>query len=256
MLGQRKLGLFHERDFKKNMLVAVMHLRRWISSGSDRLWMSNVSGRAPLGRAVTYISDKMEAGGVSGSMGGTVLQAGPAHPTRLDRFLAESRPGVPFSFVQKLIRMRKVRIQSGDGVWVREKDSARRLKAGELVRVHSQFFAEGITPVVNGSSHLLPTRDIQRVRDGILFEDEDCIVINKVLPPSLFFVSRHPNTHIHILQFSMLLVCFVHPCASWYLSLARYMHEYTHHACHHICMQQQIHTSARPKSCLLLTSLW
>jgi len=234
----------------------VMHLRRWISSGSGRLWMSNVSGRAPLGRAVTYISDKTDAGGVSGSMGGTVLQAGPAHPTRLDRFLAESRPGVPFSFVQKLIRMRKVRIQGSDGVWVREKDSARRLEAGELVRVHSQLFAEGIAPVVNGSAHVLPTRDIQRVRESILFEDEDCIVINKVLPPSLFFVSRHPNTNIHILQFSMLFVCCVHSCARCYLSLTPCKHAgITHHACHHICMQQQIHTSARPNSWSLLTTL-
>jgi 23S rRNA-/tRNA-specific pseudouridylate synthase len=114
------------------------------------------------------------------STGRTILQAGPAYPTRLDRFLAEHRPGIPFSFVQKLIRLRKVRIQNHAGAWIRESDPARRLGTGEHVCVHSRLFAEG-KPPHDGTPRLpfLPTRDIQRVREAILFEDEDCIVINK-----------------------------------------------------------------------------
>lgn len=117
-----------------------------------------------------------EIAGESG--GGAVMQAGPEHPTRLDRFLAEQRPGVPFSFVQKLIRMRKVRIQKSDGVWVRETTPGRHLDEGMLVRVYSKLFDEGKAPD-NGAAHLPVLRDIQRIRDAVLYEDHDCIVINK-----------------------------------------------------------------------------
>ena len=111
-----------------------------------------------------------------------ILRAGPEHPKRLDRFLAGQSPGVPFSFVQKLIRMRKVRIENNDGVWLRETSPGRHLEAGVRVRVHSKLFAEGAEGkcLGNGSVHAPPrTKDIQRVREAVLFEDEECIVINK-----------------------------------------------------------------------------
>ena len=79
--------------------------------------------------------------------------------------------------MQKLIRTRKVRIQTADGVWVRERNAARRLEEGEPVCVHSQLFAEGIAPESVVSKP--PARDVERIRDAVLFEDEDCIVINK-----------------------------------------------------------------------------
>ena len=70
-----------------------------------------------------------------------------------------------------------MRIQTADGGWVRERNAARRLEEGEPVCVHSRLFAEGIAPegVVSKPS----ARDVQRIRDSVLFEDEDCIVINK-----------------------------------------------------------------------------
>ena len=114
--------------------------------------------------------------------GPAVLRAGPEHPKRLDRFLAGQSPGVPFSFVQKLIRMRKVRIENNDGVWLRETSPGRHLEAGVRVRVHSKLFAEGAEGkfLGNGSVHAPPrTKDIQRVREAVLYEDEECIVINK-----------------------------------------------------------------------------
>lgn len=188
-------SLFRKCDHSSTNSTRPPH-SNWMSSGSfpslgtqaraalnmHRV-MSSGSGRPP--RALPPSIRNFQSRAVEETvLGGTVLTASPALPARLDRFLAESRPGVPFSFVQKLIRMRKVRIQGSDGVWLREKNSARRLEAGELVRVHSQLFAEGTSPA-NGGAHMpympvLPTRDIQRVRKSILFEDEDCIVINKV----------------------------------------------------------------------------
>jgi len=110
------------------------------------------------------------------------LVAGPEHPKRLDRFLAGHSPGVPFSFVQKLIRMRKVRIENSDGVWSRETSPGRHLEAGVRVRVYSKLFAEGAEGkfLGDGSVHAPPrTKDIQRVREAVLYEDEECIVINK-----------------------------------------------------------------------------
>jgi 23S rRNA pseudouridine955/2504/2580 synthase len=113
--------------------------------------------------------------------GGTVLRAGPAFPTRLDRFLAEQRPNVAFSFVQKLIRTRRVRIQDTNGAWIRETDCAHRLQEGQLVQVHSSLYAEDQGPELGSaySPTILPIRDIQRVRDAVLFENKDCVVINK-----------------------------------------------------------------------------
>ena len=112
-----------------------------------------------------------------------MLCAGPAHPARLDRFLAEQSPGVPFSFVQKLIRTRKVKVLERDGAWMRERDHARRLVPGQLVQVHSQLFAAARNPpaAANASPRALglPIRDIQRVRGAVLFENAQCIVINK-----------------------------------------------------------------------------
>ena len=114
-------------------------------------------------------------------LGGTVLRAGQEHPARLDRFLAEQSTALPFSFVQKLIRTRKVKIQERDGVWAREKDSARRLEPGQLVHVHSKLFAASCNAPANSSPAALrlPNRDIQRVREAVLFENAECIVINK-----------------------------------------------------------------------------
>ena len=114
-------------------------------------------------------------------LGGTVLRAGLEHPARLDRFLAEQSTALPFSFVQKLIRTRKVKIQEPDGAWARERDSARRLEPGQLVHVHSQLFAAACNAPANSSPRALglPNRDIQRVREAVLFENAECIVINK-----------------------------------------------------------------------------
>jgi 23S rRNA-/tRNA-specific pseudouridylate synthase len=78
--------------------------------------------------------------------------------------------------------MRKVRIENNDGVWLRETSPGRHLEAGVRVRVHSKLFAEGAEGkcLGNGSVHAPPrTKDIQRVREAVLFEDEECIVINK-----------------------------------------------------------------------------
>jgi len=154
---------------------------------SPRLW--------GMGRGLTVLDEKMSvhvavaslisalrlAGrfcSTSASPGPTILHPGPAHCSRLDRFLAEQRPGVPFSFVQKLIRTRKVRVQRSDGAWVREKNAARRLVEGERVCVHSRLFAEGVAPR-GGILAEPPARDVQRLRKAILYEDDDCVVINK-----------------------------------------------------------------------------
>ena len=112
--------------------------------------------------------------------GRTFLEAGPLHPARLDRFLAERRPGVPFSFVQKLIRLRKVSVQNSSGVWQRVRDPARRLDAGERVCVHSRLFTQDRAPDQCRANTPAPAdRDVQRVRDAVLFEDDLCLVLNK-----------------------------------------------------------------------------
>lgn len=78
--------------------------------------------------------------------------------------------------MQKLIRTRKVKIQNRAGEWIKERDAARRLEEGESVCVHSRLFAEGIAPGVISKPS---ARDVQRIRDAVLFEDDHCIVINK-----------------------------------------------------------------------------
>ncbi len=60
-----------------------------------------------------------------------------------DRFLAKQRPSVPFSFVQKLIRNKKVRILVvGGSAWSKVSDPSTRVNEGDMLHIHSQTYAD------------------------------------------------------------------------------------------------------------------
>ena len=130
-MSTKKATFFGTRGLQLGRISAV-----GISAAPQGVRVMDTAARS--GEAEAQRDPAAEIAGEGG--GGAVMRAGPEHPTRLDRFLAEQRPGVPFSFVQKLIRMRKVRIKSSNGVWVRETTPGRHLDTGMLVRVYSKLF--------------------------------------------------------------------------------------------------------------------
>eukprot|EP00961_Rhodomonas_salina_P058874 790814-Rhodomonas_salina.1 len=68
--------------------------------------------------------------------GGIVLKT--ARVIRLDKFLLQERPSIPFSLVQKLIRTKKVRVQGSDKQWSKISSPAAVLEAGASVHVYSK----------------------------------------------------------------------------------------------------------------------
>lgn len=98
---------------------------------------------------------------------------------RVDNFLMRHYRNVPKTLIYRIIRKGEVRVNKG-----RVKQNTR-IKAGDLVRVPPIKTPDKVEVV-------LPTKQIQRIEQSILFEDADLMVINK---PS--GIAVHGGSGIH-----------------------------------------------------------
>ena len=96
-----------------------------------------------------------------------VVVMGAATGLRLDRFLKEQFPGVPFSYIQRLLRTGQVRVNSGRA------RGRLRLVAGDDVRLPPVSFA------MSEEKGVPPESFVQAVRGRIIWQDEHLLVLDK-----------------------------------------------------------------------------
>ena len=85
---------------------------------------------------------------------------------RIDNFLVKNLKGVPKSHVYRLLRSGQVRVNSG------RKKPHYKLQAGDILRIPPVRVSES-------GDETVPDSVIGRLKDAILYEDEDIIAINK-----------------------------------------------------------------------------
>lgn len=85
---------------------------------------------------------------------------------RIDNFLTARLKGLPRSLIYRLIRTGQVRING------KRCKAASRLSEGDLVRIPPARIREGADAVI-------ADRTLQQIRDSILHQDDDVLVINK-----------------------------------------------------------------------------
>ena len=89
---------------------------------------------------------------------------------RVDRFLEARFPGLSFSHIQRIVRKGELRVNG------KRADSKDRLEEGQSVRIPPLKLD---TPKVAGQLSEAATKTLQALKDMILFEDADVMVLNK-----------------------------------------------------------------------------
>jgi 23S rRNA pseudouridine955/2504/2580 synthase len=107
---------------------------------------------------------------------------------RVDRFLEARFPGLSFSHIQRIVRKGELRVNG------KRADSKDRLEAGQNVRIPPLRLD---APKVAGELSEAATKTLQALKDMILYEDADVLVLNK---PAGLAVQGGSGTTRHIDQ--------------------------------------------------------
>ncbi|HVQ70123.1 MAG TPA: S4 domain-containing protein, partial [Bradyrhizobium sp.] len=100
----------------------------------------------------------------------TVVVTSDENNMRVDRFLEARFPGLSFSHIQRIVRKGELRVNG------KRADSKDRLEEGQSVRIPPLKLD---TPKVGGQLSEAATKTLQALKDMILFEDADVMVLNK-----------------------------------------------------------------------------
>ncbi len=107
---------------------------------------------------------------------------------RVDRFLEARFPGLSFSHIQRIVRKGELRVNG------KRADSKDRLQAGQSVRIPPLRLD---APKVPGELSEAATKTLAALKDMILYEDEDVLVLNK---PAGLAVQGGSGTTRHVDQ--------------------------------------------------------
>jgi 23S rRNA pseudouridine955/2504/2580 synthase len=118
----------------------------------------------------------------------TVVVTADEDNMRIDRFLEARFPGLSFSHIQRIVRKGELRL---DG---KRADSKDRLQAGQSVRIPPLRLD---TPKATASRSEAESRTLQQLKEMILFEDDDVMVLNK---PAGLAVQGGSGTTRHVDQ--------------------------------------------------------
>src|ERR1700712_1502607 len=113
---------------------------------------------------------------------------------RIDRFLEARFPGLSFSHIQRIVRKGELRVNG------RRADSKDRLEEGQSVRIPPLKLD---TPKAAGQLSEAGSNTLQALKDMILFEDADVMVLNK--PAGLAVqggsgITRHVDQMLEVMR--------------------------------------------------------
>jgi 23S rRNA pseudouridine955/2504/2580 synthase len=100
----------------------------------------------------------------------TVVVTADENNMRVDRFLEARFPGLSFSHIQRIVRKGELRVNG------KRADSKDRLEEGQSIRIPPLKLD---TPKVAGELSEAATKTLQALKDMILYEDADVMVLNK-----------------------------------------------------------------------------
>jgi 23S rRNA pseudouridine955/2504/2580 synthase len=118
----------------------------------------------------------------------TVVVTADENNMRVDRFLEARFPGLSFSHIQRVVRKGELRVNG------KRADSKDRLEEGQNVRIPPLKLD---APKVAGSLSEAATKTLQALKDMILYEDADVMVLNK---PAGLAVQGGSGTTRHVDQ--------------------------------------------------------
>src|SRR5579863_1312428 len=100
----------------------------------------------------------------------TVTVTADENNMRVDRFLEARFPGLSFSHIQRIVRKGELRVNG------KRADSKDRLEEGQSIRIPPLKLD---APKVAGGLSEAATKTLQALKDMILYEDADVLVLNK-----------------------------------------------------------------------------
>src|SRR3954452_19341717 len=100
----------------------------------------------------------------------TVVVTADENNMRVDRFLEARFPGLSFSHIQRIVRKGELRVNG------KRADSKDRIKEGQIMRIPPLKLD---TPKGGGQLSEAAVKTLQALKDMILFEDADVMVLNK-----------------------------------------------------------------------------
>ena len=100
----------------------------------------------------------------------TVVVTADENNMRVDRFLEARFPGLSFSHIQRIVRKGELRVNG------KRADSKDRIEEGQSIRIPPLKLD---TPKVAGELSEAATKTLQALKDMILYEDADVMVLNK-----------------------------------------------------------------------------
>jgi 23S rRNA pseudouridine955/2504/2580 synthase len=100
----------------------------------------------------------------------TVVVTADENNMRVDRFLEARFPGLSFSHIQRIVRKGELRVNG------KRADSKDRIEEGQSIRIPPLKLD---TPKVAGHLSEAENKTLQTLKDMILFEDADVMVLNK-----------------------------------------------------------------------------
>src|SRR5450432_135986 len=118
----------------------------------------------------------------------TVVVTADENNMRVDRFLEARFPGLSFSHIQRIVRKGELRVNG------KRADSKDRIEEGQSIRIPPLKLD---TPKVAGQLSEAATKTLQALKDMILFEDADVMVLNK---PAGLAVQGGSGTTRHVDQ--------------------------------------------------------
>ena len=118
----------------------------------------------------------------------TVVVTADENNMRVDRFLEARFPGLSFSHIQRIVRKGELRVNG------KRADSKDRLEEGQNVRIPPLKLD---APKLAGSLSEAATKTLQALKDMILYEDADVMVLNK---PAGLAVQGGSGTTRHVDQ--------------------------------------------------------
>src|SRR3984885_12497430 len=118
----------------------------------------------------------------------TVVVTADENNMRVDRFLEARFPGLSFSHIQRIVRKGELRVNG------KRADSKDRLEEGQSIRIPPLKLD---TPKVVGELSEAAAKTLQTLKDMILFEDADVMVLNK---PAGLAVQGGSGTTRHVDQ--------------------------------------------------------
>src|SRR5579863_4465001 len=118
----------------------------------------------------------------------TVTVTADENNMRVDRFLEARFPGLSFSHIQRIVRKGELRVNG------KRADSKDRLEQGQSIRIPPLKLDP---PKVAGSLSEAATRTLQALKEMILYEDADVMVLNK---PAGLAVQGGSGTTRHVDQ--------------------------------------------------------